>query len=221
MTIFDFDTRTRRSRAATRTPALCAVVCFNGVPVSAPILGDFSVAGRLTRGHPANDSGDQIADMHKPVVAPLSASVVAPPCHVESMTGGLPVRSEFPSASADLSSARKDKPMSFTAEAIRVEMTDRVQETVRYSPGSSVKARLTAAARLLGLSVGRVADYVYGEVRRVEAHEADTIRANHEVARKHFLAFEAEYRRKRDEMVRRAPGYLGALLPPSVGEVEE
>ena len=77
---FDLNTRTRRSRVAARSPALCVLV--NGTPASVPAF-DFTLVGRLTRGHPANDSGDQIADVHKPVVAPLSASVVAPVRHAE------------------------------------------------------------------------------------------------------------------------------------------
>lgn len=109
--------------------------------------------------------------------------------------------------------------MSFTAEAVRLEMSERVQETVRFSPGDTVKARLRSAARMLGLSVGRVADYVYGEVRRVEAHEADQIRAYHTEAKRRRLAqLENEYRRLRAEVVAEAPAGLAVLAPPSLDE---
>jgi hypothetical protein len=66
----------------------------------------------------------------------------------------------------------------FTAEAVIADLTLEVRQTVADAapPSATVRARLRSAARLLRLPIGRVADWFYGEVRRVEAHEADQIR---------------------------------------------
>ena len=210
-----------RSMGVNTVAAVSIPVSFQGASINVPVLGDFS--SFCLGFHPANDSGDEIADVNQPVVAPIaSASVSSVPCHVQSMTKEDSGVSEKSSEQKEFHSPLKGGSMSFTAEAVRLEMSDRVQDVVRRSPGETVKARLNAAARVLGLSVGRVGDFFYGEVRRVEAHEAEQIRANHEVAKQQQLArAEAEYRRLQAEVVREAPRGLGWLCPPALAETEE
>ncbi len=112
--------------------------------------------------------------------------------------------------------------MAFTAEAVRAELTGTVKDTVRASPGETVKARLRAAARFLGLPTGRVQDYWHGEVRRIEAHEADQIRHRAAEAKRHRAArLYAEYMALRAELLQEAPASLVALVPPAIpAEVE-
>lgn len=107
--------------------------------------------------------------------------------------------------------------MAFTAEAVRAELTAHVKDTVRSSPGDTVKERLRSAARVLGIPFGRVQDYWHGEVRRIEAHEADRIRHRAAEAKRARLArLEAEYRALRAELVAEAPRGLGWLVPPEI-----
>lgn len=79
--------------------------------------------------------------------------------------------------------------MTLNAQILLAELRELVKSTVRHSPGLIVQDRITAAARMLHLPRSRVEDWYYGEVRRVEAHEAETIR---EYA---FKAREGEIRR--------------------------
>jgi hypothetical protein len=75
----------------------------------------------------------------------------------------------------------------FTADPVLAELRDQVKRLVEVCPGATVRARLRYAARLLRLPIGRVADWYYGEVRRVEAHEADQIRYYFAEARRQFV----------------------------------
>jgi hypothetical protein len=107
--------------------------------------------------------------------------------------------------------------MTFTADTVRSELTENVKDTVRHSPGETVKARLRSAARFLGLPMGRVQDYWYGEVRRVEAHEAMQIQERTLAAKRaRLVRLEAEYRALRAELVADAPRGLGWLAPPAL-----
>ena len=76
-----------------------------------------------------------------------------------------------------------------------------VKDTVKAAPGERVADRIAAAARALRLPRGRVEDWWYGEVRRVEAHEADAIRRNAGRAREsQLLRLEREIDRLRAEI---------------------
>lgn len=87
--------------------------------------------------------------------------------------------------------------------------------------GSSVKARLRATARTMGLPAGRLADFYYREARRVEAHEADRIRAcAAKAARRELIRREAEYAAARARLVAEAPRGLGWLCPPALAPHE-
>lgn len=101
----------------------------------------------------------------------------------------------------------------FTAEAAILALTDEVRRTVATSPGATVRARLRTAARLLRLPIGRTGDWYYGEVRRVEAHEADQIRHYAAERRQQLRRLEAEDRALRRRLGDLAPA-LVALAPP-------
>lgn len=105
-----------------------------------------------------------------------------------------------------------------TAEAIRIEMADRVGDICRAVGGQSAKERITRAARLLGMTPRRCAAFIYQELAVVPAHEADTIREKHQDAKRLRLAqIENEYRALRAELVAEAPAGLAALVPPDLG----
>ncbi|MGD9613772.1 MAG: hypothetical protein AB7H90_01095 [Alphaproteobacteria bacterium] len=107
--------------------------------------------------------------------------------------------------------------MTFSADAVRSELTEDVKYTVRHSPGETVKARIRSAARALGLPMGRVQDYWYGEVRRVEAHEAIQIKERSLAAKQARLArLEAEYTALQKELAAEAPRGMGWLCPPTM-----
>ena len=134
------------------------------------------------------------------------------------------VRAEFSSASAESPLPPSAEPaVAFTAEvfspeAVRAELSARIRELVEASPGLTVKARLRAAARALGLPPGRVTRFFYREVRRVEAHEADWIRYRAAAAkRRRLAALEDEYAALVAELVAEAPLGLAHLVPPRLG----
>lgn len=114
--------------------------------------------------------------------------------------------------------------MSCSAEGVRTELSAAVRDLVASTPGATVKARLRAAARALGLPTGRVTDFYYREVRRVEAHEADRIRyrAAEAKRREMWLAqLEAEYQQRRAEFLDSAPDFMARLVPPALGDARE
>ena len=102
--------------------------------------------------------------------------------------------------------------MSFTAEAVANEMRGHVGAVVALSPNTNRKAALNFAARVLGLPFSRVKYLFYGEARRIEAHEADRIRAYLKAAEELFLA-RGEYEAMRRSFVAAHPA-LARLAPP-------
>jgi hypothetical protein len=124
------------------------------------------------------------------------------------------VSAERPSLKQEF--ARRYRPAE-AAEAVRNEITGTIRDLVEKAPGGNRKARLTAAARSLGIAVGRVTDFFYGEARRVDAHEADRIRDHARQAEYRELArLETEYAALRAKLVAAAPGGLAALCPPAL-----
>jgi hypothetical protein len=107
----------------------------------------------------------------------------------------------------------------FTAEAVIDKLRLEVRQTVAASPGATTRARLRSSARLLRLPIGRLADWFYGEVRRVEAQEADQIRHYVRAARRRAeeleRRLERQYEAVRAELVDNASPVVGSLAPPS------
>ena len=60
--------------------------------------------------------------------------------------------------------------------ALAFEITDCLKLIAPPVEGSNIKARIANAARLTGLSYWRTWDLWYGKARRIDAHEADSIR---------------------------------------------
>lgn len=104
--------------------------------------------------------------------------------------------------------------MSITAEAVRVEMQEHLKTVADLAPSTNRKAALAWASRAVGLPAGRVKSLFYGEARRVEAHEADQIRAYVEAA-KTLLGARAQYEQKRRDFLRDHPN-LARLIPREV-----
>lgn len=104
--------------------------------------------------------------------------------------------------------------MAFTAEAVREEMQGHISSLVALVPEGSRKTALSYAARVLGLPFGRVRSLYYGEARRIDAHEADKVRAYVQAAQK-LIDARADYERQRLDflaanpaLARFAPGPL-------------
>jgi hypothetical protein len=117
-------------------------------------------------------------------------------------------REHFSSESADMPA--------FTAESVNADIRQHVIETIQgIRGGGSVKARLRTAARLLGLPIDRVRRYHYGEVRRIEAHEAfQIIERSREAKRARVERMRQEYEIARQALVDDAPRGLAWLVPP-------
>ena len=108
--------------------------------------------------------------------------------------------------------------MPITAEAVREELTAKVDELVRAAPGATVKERLRSASRYLGIPFSRVQDYWHREVRRIEAHEADRIRLYYQEA-KELIEANRAYEVRRREFMERHP-LLGRFAPGAIASAE-
>ena len=102
----------------------------------------------------------------------------------------------------------------FTPEGSRREM----QRSLRLIAGLAVdgnrKAAIAFAARVLGIPVARVQEMMYGRARRIDAHEADRIRAY--VWQAELVQLNAEIRKFRGE----APASLVAVAPKPLPDLE-
>lgn len=105
--------------------------------------------------------------------------------------------------------------MSFTAETVSAEMQAHVGSVVALSPEKSRKEALNFAAALLKLPFCRVKSLFYGEARRIEAHEADQIRAYVYAAQK-LIEARADYEKQRKEFLESASPNMARLVPPEV-----
>jgi hypothetical protein len=108
--------------------------------------------------------------------------------------------------------------LTFTAAAVNQEIRQFVLDTINGATSNGgIKGRLRAAAKALGLPFGRVRRYHYGEVRRIEAHEAFQIVKRAELARRaEFARKQLELDAMRLAMANSAPSYLAFLVPPAV-----
>lgn len=120
------------------------------------------------------------------------------------------MRSEKDSEGSEFSYPER-REMPFTAAAVAEELSAKVKDAVASEPEGSVKARLRAAARRIGLPIGRIQDYLYGEVRCPPAHEADRIRAYYKAAQKLLEARHA-YEQRRQDILRNNPN-LARFVP--------
>ncbi len=99
-----------------------------------------------------------------------------------------------------------------SALGLLADLRELVNGTVRRSPGLMVQDRIAAAAVTLRLPRSRVKDWYYGEVRRVEAWEADCIRRHALAARQSEIArMERQLDALRAELANLAP--LSGLRP--------
>lgn len=111
---------------------------------------------------------------------------------------------------------------SFTAPSVVHEMRDHVMGVARTHGGRSVKSMIAHAAKKLGITPARAENYWYGEVRRVEAQEADQIRERAQLARLEALAtLKRDYEAARREFISTAPRALAVLVPPALGDDED
>jgi len=113
---------------------------------------------------------------------------------------------------AEISSEKSE--IQFTAEAVRAEMQRHIGIIAALAPEDSRKAALAFVARVLRLPVGRVKCLFYGEARRVDAHEADQVRAYVQAAQQ-LIDSRAAYEKQRAEFVASHPR-LARLSPPPV-----
>ena len=110
---------------------------------------------------------------------------------------------------AEISSEKSE--IQFTAEAVRAEMQRHIGAIAALAPEDSRKAALAFVARVLRLPVGRVKCLFYGEARRIDAHEADQVRAYVQAAQQ-LIDSRAAYEKQRAEFVASHPR-LARLVP--------
>lgn len=101
--------------------------------------------------------------------------------------------------------------MSFTADAVRNEMRQHVKDVAALAPNNGRKDALRFAANILRLPYGRVKSLFYGEARRIDAHEADQIRAYVQAATE-LIEARADYEKQRADFLATHPR-LACLLP--------
>ncbi len=108
---------------------------------------------------------------------------------------------------------RSERPeMSYSPEAVRSEMREHVRNIAALAPDDGRKDSLRFAASVLRIPFDRVRRLFYGEARRVEAHEADQIRAYVEAAHK-LIEARAEYEAQRREFLATAHPTVARLAP--------
>lgn len=123
---------------------------------------------------------------------------------------------------SDFLSAPKEHSVSqeFTADGVRAEMQQRVRRIAALSPEESRKAALSFTARVLNMPFDRVRRLFYGEARRVEAHEADQIRAYCHAAAK-LIEARAAYETIRREYLATAHPSLADFVPAELPSLED
>lgn len=104
--------------------------------------------------------------------------------------------------------------MSCAAE-VRTEMQRHVRAITALAPEDSRKAAISFAANVLRMPFDRVRRLFYGQARRVEAHEADRIRAYVEAAHK-LIEARAAYESLRAEYLAEAGPVMRRLAPPAL-----
>jgi hypothetical protein len=113
----------------------------------------------------------------------------------------------------------KNIPMSFTASATKDEMQRHLRDVVALVPENNRKVALAFAASVLKLDFERARALYYGRARRIEAHEADQIRAYVQQAET-LIKARQEYEQRRQEFLANAPRFMAVLAPPALPPVE-
>jgi hypothetical protein len=128
---------------------------------------------------------------------------------------------EFTANSKETTSVSAD--LTFTAAAVNHDIRELVLDTINGAPEyGGLKGRLRAASIALGLPFGRVRRYHYGEVRRIEAHEAFQIIKRAEIAkRQEFERARHKYEALRLQLANSAPSRLEFLVPPTVAPIPD
>lgn len=104
--------------------------------------------------------------------------------------------------------------MTAKSAVLLADLRERVREIVLASPGQRIRDKVREAAETLRLPESRVADWHYGEVRRVEAWEANQIRARAIGAtRDRIQRLERELSYLRSELGDSLPCGLDCLVP--------
>lgn len=103
------------------------------------------------------------------------------------------------------------------ATAVRHEMQERVREIAALADGNR-KAAIAWAAKVLNLPFDRVRRLYYGQARRIEAHEADQIRAYVEQASA-LIQSRADFEAQRAAFIRNRPA-LARLVPPALARTQ-
>lgn len=104
------------------------------------------------------------------------------------------------------------------AAIVRDDICRKVRDVVALGDGNR-KSAFAFAARVLNLPFDRVRRLYYGQARRIEAHEADQIRAYVQAAEKLIRARE-EYGALRQQFLSNAAPSLARLVPPPAREDE-
>ncbi len=123
---------------------------------------------------------------------------------------------DFASASEKIASVSTD--ITFSPVSVNQEIRALVLDTINGTAGvGGIKGRLRAAARALGLTFDRVRRYHYGEVKRIEAHEADKIRHYAKIANHaRLIRAHQEYAALRARVLAETPPGLEWLVPPAL-----
>lgn len=108
--------------------------------------------------------------------------------------------------------------MSFTVEGSRREMQQHVRAVAGLASDDGIKSALNFAAGILRLPYQRVRALYYGEARRIDAHEADQIRAYVKQAET-LIEARHQYENRRQEFLANAPRFMARLAPPALPKV--
>lgn len=103
--------------------------------------------------------------------------------------------------------------MAHTADAVRDEMRGHVRAVAELVPEENRKAALRFAANALRLPYCRVKSLFYGEARRIDAHEADQIRAYVQAAAD-LIQARADYEKQRADFLAAHPRLAGLAPRP-------
>lgn len=112
----------------------------------------------------------------------------------------------------------ENRNMAYTAAAVREEMQQHVRAVAALAPDDGRKSAFAFAAGVLGLPYPRVRALFYGLAGRIDAHEADQIRAYVQQAEA-LIKARQDYEQRRQEFLANAPRFMARLVPPALPAV--